>query len=80
MSPSASATSSIECEAALDRIIGTRVTAAARATASSPSAWAIESTPIGASRKGAGERVPSTSTAMSRSALPVSIRGRSRRR
>ncbi len=54
--------------------------AAARATATSPSSCAIESTPIGARKNGAGERVPSTSTEMSRSVFPRSMRGRSRRR
>ena len=79
-SPIASATSSIECEAALERISGTSVAAEARATASSPSSCASERTPTGASRNGAGDEVPSTVTERSRSRLPRSIRGRSRRR
>ena len=78
--PSSAATSSSEVDAALERIIGTPVAFEARATPSSASGWTIESTPTGASRNGAGERRPSTSTESSRSAFPVSIRGRSRRR
>ena len=57
-----------------------RIDAAARAAATSPSGCAIERTPIGARKNGTGDGVPSTSTDVSRSALPESIRGFSRRR
>ena len=50
------------------------------ATPTSASSCAIESTPTGASKNGAGERSPSTSTEMSRCAFPASIRGRRRQR
>ena len=76
----ASAMSSIVDEAAVERQKGRPRAAAARATAISPSSWAIESTPIGASRNGAGDCVPSTSTERSRWVLPVSMRGLMRRR
>ena len=72
--------SSIDDEAAVERQKGISSAAAARAAASSPSACAIESTPIGARRNGAGDCVPSTSTERSRCVLPVSIRGLMRRR
>ena len=45
--------------------------AAARATPTSPSSEAIDSTPSGAKKNGAGDGVPRTSTEMSRFALPV---------
>src|SRR5256885_204423 len=57
-----------------------RIDAAARAAAISPSGCAIERTPIGARKNGTGDAVPTTSTDASRSALPESIRGLSRRR
>ena len=67
-------------DAALESTIGTPVAFEARATPSSASGCTIERTPTGPSRNGAGERSPSTSTERSRSAFPVSIRGRRRRR
>ena len=56
------------------------VAAAARAAATSPSGCAIVRTPTGARKNGDGARVPSTSTERSRTVLPASMRGRSRRR
>ena len=67
-------------EAALDTTIGTPVDFDARATASSASGCTMESTPTGASRNGAAERSPRTSTERSRSAVPTSIFGRRQRR
>src|SRR5215471_3229942 len=65
-SPLAAAISSIEYEAAVDMIIGTPRSAAARAVASSPSGCTIDWTPIGASSTGAGISVPSTVVARER--------------
>ena len=59
---------------------GTPADAAAFATPVSASSCAIESTPTGARKNGAAERMPSTSTEMSQTALPASIRGRMRQR
>ena len=73
--PGASATSSIVCEDAVDSTIGTPSSAAARATASSPSGCMIDITPIGASSSGAGIGVPSTVVDQSRSVVSRSIRG-----
>ena len=56
-------------------IIGTPRLAAARAVASSPSAWTTFCTPIGASISGAGIAVPSTVVERSRAATSRSIRG-----
>ena len=53
-SPLDSATSSIVCDEAVERTIGTPSAAAARAVASSPSGWTIDCTPTGASSTGAG--------------------------
>ena len=61
-------------------IIGTPSAAAARAVASSPSAWTIFCTPIGASISGAGIAVPSTVVERSRSETSRSIRGTIRQR
>jgi hypothetical protein len=64
--------------AALESSIGTPDEAAALPTPTSASSCAIESTPTGARKNGAGECIPSTSTEMSRTAFPASIRGRIR--
>ena len=74
-SPSALATSSIGLDAWLEKIIGTPSVAAARATATSASSWAISDTPIGASRNGEGRRRPKSSTVVSRCETSHSIRG-----
>ena len=72
-------TSSIACEAAVDTTIGTPRSAAARATASSPSGCTIDSTPTGASITGAGIDVPSSVVTWLRAAgMPRSIRGTNR--
>jgi hypothetical protein len=76
-SPEASATSSMVCEDAVDRIIGTPSSAAARATPGSASSCMIDSTPIGASSSGAGIAVPSTVVDQSRVVVSRSIRGTS---
>ncbi len=78
--PLASATSSIVQDAAVDMTIGTPAAAAARATATSPSGWAILSTPTGPSRIGAASRVPSTVLAYEAALTSVSIRGTIRHR
>ena len=62
------------------RVIGRPTAAAARATASSPSGWTIDCTPIGASSSGAGISVPATITERSRSETSRSIRGTIRQR
>jgi hypothetical protein len=74
-SPDASATSSMECDDAVDSTIGTPSSAAARATASSPSGCTIDITPMGASRSGAGIGVPSRVVDQSRPVVSRSIRG-----
>jgi hypothetical protein len=59
----------------VDRIIGSPSSAAARATASSPSGCTIDWTPTGAVITGAGIGVPRTVVDRSRDVAPVSIRG-----
>jgi hypothetical protein len=76
----ASAIASIGVEEAVLTTNGTPAAAAARAAVRSPSARARESTPTGARKKGAGDRVPSTSTVQSRSSLPVRCFGHRRQR
>src|SRR5207248_11316600 len=71
---------SIDVGAAVLHTNGTPAAAAARATARALSAWAAESTPTGASKKGAGEAVPSRLTRRSRCWFPASIAGRKRQR
>jgi hypothetical protein len=79
-SPLAAPISSIEYEAAVDMIIGTPRSAAARAVASSPSGCRIDWTPMGANSTGAGIGVPSTLVASERFVASRSIRGTSRHR
>ncbi len=79
-SPITAAHSSMERDAWLEKIIGIPSAAAARATARSASRWASSSTPIGASRKGAGTRRPNSSTDVSRAETSRSTRGTIRRR
>ena len=76
----APATSSSENDEAVLSVIVSPTAAAARATASSPSSWTIDWTPIGASITGAGIGVPSTSTERSRWETSRSIRGTIRQR
>jgi hypothetical protein len=59
----------------LEKIIGTPVSRAARATATSASRWASSSTPTGASRNGESSLRPNSSTDASGCAAPRSIRG-----
>ena len=53
---------------------------AARAAAGSPSGWAMESTPTGASASGAGHVTPRISRSIVRSETSRSIRGTIRQR
>lgn len=76
----AAATSSIARDAWLEKMAGTPTDAAARAAARSASRCASSSTPIGASRTGAGSRRPNSSTDGSRAETSRSIRGTMARR
>jgi hypothetical protein len=79
-SPIAWATASSGRDEAVLRISGTPTARAARATASSASAWTMDSTPIGARRTGTGDRRPSSSTVRSRRLMSRRWRGTSRQR
>ena len=67
--------SSIETEAWLEKIMGTPVDAAARATARSASLWTSSSAPTGPSSRGPGSRRPNSSIDVSRALTSRSTRG-----